>query len=194
MLQLYVKQLFSIQQLKYIRLQQANKLCLKNKYKFLLYQVTPLLRVNNTLMMRGNFKLIFYKLNFSYNFFLDLVEEKKISIYSLFFFTLDRDLMFYNLDYALFSWGSLINTLFKLDKIKIRKNYKLWVRYILPLRRYLLVWRWLGTLCRFLNINFNSIFLSFVSLWHEFFLQPVSYSKLNKLKIFTYKVYLYKLY
>lgn len=194
MRQKLIQYTFCITQFSYIRSRQEPKIVFKPQYLFLSKQSTPAKRLAGSLTFRGKFRYIYFRLQKSYILFLRWVLLKQYTLSSLFFFLLLNNNLFFNLDYALWDWCKTLTSIFRMEKTRVYDNYKLWIRYVKPKRRYLLIWRWLSLLSKCFKLHYKTYLLSFFSLYKELFLKPVSSNKLSKLKLQVYKIYLYKLY
>jgi len=194
MLNYATRYFFSLKSIFFLKEQMEPKLTCKQQYLFLTKNLLIEKRINNTLSIKKNYKSNYKALKRSYYFFLQNLVLKPMSVFSLFFFLLQKDLMYNNLSYSLYFWGKPLNILFRMDWVKKNNNAVMWIRYIKFKRRFLLIWRWLAILFKFYKITFSNRLTTFFFLWKTFFLKSVKTSKLNLIKLRVYKIYLYKLY
>ena len=184
----------SVDTLYLLHKQNSRKLVCSKTTDHLSQNPTVALKISNQIKFKKNHQSLYSSLKFSYITFLRITWKHIRSTFHIFSFIIQKDDMFYNVNYALRTWATPLNIIFRLAWVKKRNKPTMWIRYITLKRRLFLVWRWLAVLCKFYFIIQKNFLGSFLSLWEEFFCKPVSLSKISHLKLRVYKIYLYKLY
>jgi hypothetical protein len=151
-------------------------------------------KIANQIKIKKNHQSVYSTLKYSYVSFLRIIWKNIKTTFHIFSFIIQKNDMFYNINYSLKTWATPLNIMFRLAWVKKHNKPTMWIRYINCQKRFFIVWRWLAILYKFFLVIHKNFLGSFLALWEEFFCKPISLSKIAFLKVKVYKIYLFKLY
>lgn len=169
---------------------------------FIAKQQTPTKRVVSQLMFRGRRRFIYLAATKAYislmrssffetqGLFSKIKKQYSADMVNDYLVHLCSDIKFRNINFSLWSRAKVFNIMFRVRSYKIYKVRVYKACYIKPNRRILLVWRWLGFICKFSKLQYKYYFDAFFFSYLTFLVPSIKDHKFTFLKSRSYKTFL----